>query len=327
MGTPRSLLTYSSSSKSRSVSRSGEGGRLGIREDRCRFCAFADVLPVTWGLGFQQHAGPAVAVAAAAGDGDGDTKKDADHASPPARFRDLLGAARNAVRFITASANCPCEVSSNGNWYGRRSPCSPALRLPRCTASMTRSSEGFSATSKLQPADQENVAQTVWLNVVRLWPEPAPDNAAAYITDMTRNAVAAFYRQQRRKKCDVRRTTRLMTEAALRPDRRRPRARRRQRGEGEPRVPAPPPRAHRQEVRRGDRRDRAPPDCRGASCPRPNGAARSARCGARMGVRARKRGESHGPTSSSPQSQCGRAARDIEAEADDDDDDEAELAA
>lgn len=61
----------------------------------------------------------------------------------------------------------------------------------------------------LQRADQENVAQVVWLNVIRLWPANAPDNAAAYITDITRNAVKALYRQQRRKKCDVRRTTQL----------------------------------------------------------------------------------------------------------------------
>lgn len=61
----------------------------------------------------------------------------------------------------------------------------------------------------LQRADQENVAQAVWLNVIRLWPANAPDNAAAYITDITRNAVKALYRQQRRKKCDVRRTTQL----------------------------------------------------------------------------------------------------------------------
>lgn len=72
-------------------------------------------------------------------------------------------------------------------------------------------------TSTLQRADQENVAQVVWLNVIRLWPANAPDNAAAYITDITRNAVNALHRQQRRKKCDVRRTTQLDVRDTVQP--------------------------------------------------------------------------------------------------------------
>lgn len=182
---------------------------------------------------------------------------------------------------------------------------------------------GLLATSKLQRADQENVAQTVWLNVVRLWPEPAPDNAAAYITDMTRNAVAAFYRQQRRKKCDVRRTTRLMTEersgpidvGLVRDD------------DSETRVSRAFLRRHLALIATKCGADLAEIVCR-LIAEKPVSAAERRRAIAAlrraMGVRAQPRGTQPRTELIEPYSQCGRAARELEAEADDDDEDENE---
>ena len=65
---------------------------------------------------------------------------------------------------------------------------------------------------KLQEADQKNVAQEVWANVLASWPETPPDSERAYLTTMVVNAARNFYRRFNRKNEDQRRNTPLEDE-------------------------------------------------------------------------------------------------------------------
>lgn len=70
---------------------------------------------------------------------------------------------------------------------------------------------------KLQQADQDNIAQEVWLSVIRSWPETPRDSDRAYLTTMVVNAVKKFYRDANKKKEDQRLNDSLVDEGASGP--------------------------------------------------------------------------------------------------------------
>jgi DNA-directed RNA polymerase specialized sigma24 family protein len=70
---------------------------------------------------------------------------------------------------------------------------------------------------KLQPADQENVAQAVWVKVLTRWPDTPPDSERAYLTTIIVNAIRAHYRRNNRKTDDERNNDALIDEGASGP--------------------------------------------------------------------------------------------------------------
>lgn len=65
---------------------------------------------------------------------------------------------------------------------------------------------------QIQEADQQDIAQTVWSQVLKSWPSPPPGNEAAYLKTVARNALHKFWERKFARKRDERRTTALIDE-------------------------------------------------------------------------------------------------------------------
>jgi DNA-directed RNA polymerase specialized sigma24 family protein len=70
---------------------------------------------------------------------------------------------------------------------------------------------------QIQDADQEDIAQTVWTQVLKGWPSPPPDDEVAYLTAVAKNAVRRFWETKFAKKRDERRTMALAEEDSVGP--------------------------------------------------------------------------------------------------------------